>query len=446
MMVSEINGRGAFRKMFPEHYPPMIKNGVDPGEPVYLTPYIEKGDYDTAQKMSLVGPLDGTTIKSYAGFITKDPMNAPVVLWLQGGPGGSSLFGLFVENGPIMVDKNIKLKNKDITWNEKYSMLYIDNPVGTGFSYTQRDAGYAKDEVDVARDLYSCLTQFFQAFYQFQKNPFYATGESYAGKYVPAISYKIHTENPTAKLKINFQGMAIGDGLCDPQTMMGQYASFMYSIGLLDEQQRGYFQAMTDKAVAYINDKQYFEAFKIFDLLLNGDLTPYKPYFYNVTGTSNYYNFLLTEEPEEFEYYGKYLADPSVRKAIHVGNLTYNDGEAVEKHLVNDIMASVKDWIVPLMDNYKVMIYNGQLDIIIAVPLSETFITSIPWKGQMKYRNATRFIWKVDDSDKEVAGYVREVNNFYQVIVRNAGHILPYDQPRAGYDMIQRFIEGRGFH
>ena len=62
----------------------------------------------------------------------------------------------------------------------------------------------------------------------------------------------------------------------------------------------------------------------------------------------------LLQEPEEYNYYGSYLADPAVRKAIHVGNLTYNDGTAVEKHLLNDVMASVKPWIAVVMDNYKV--------------------------------------------------------------------------------------------
>ena len=62
----------------------------------------------------------------------------------------------------------------------------------------------------------------------------------------------------------------------------------------------------------------------------------------------------LRQEPEEYGYYGNYLADPSVRLAIHVGNLTYNDGTPVEKHLLNDIMASVKPWIAVLLDNYKV--------------------------------------------------------------------------------------------
>lgn len=46
--------------------------------------------------------------------------------------------------------------------------------------------------------------------------------QSYAGKYVPAISYYIHKNNPTAKVKINFKGMAIGDGLCDPEVVCVQ--------------------------------------------------------------------------------------------------------------------------------------------------------------------------------------------------------------------------------
>ena len=64
--------------------------------------------------------------------------------------------------------------------------------------------------------------------------------------------------------------------------------------------------------------------------------------------------FSVYKEPADFDYYGTYLANPAIRKAIHVGNLTYNSGDAVEKHLLNDVMDTVKPWIGPLMDNYKV--------------------------------------------------------------------------------------------
>jgi hypothetical protein len=61
------------------------------------------------------------------------------------------------------------------------------------------------------------------------------------------------------------------------------------------------------------------------------------------------------------------------------------------------------------------MIYNGQLDIIIAVPLTEAWILTVPWSGQDDYMKAKRFVWKVDPKDLEVAGWVRQVKNFYQV-------------------------------
>ena len=55
--------------------------------------------------------------------------DAPLMLWLQGGPGGSSLFGLFNENGPLVVDSSGKVSLRKINWNTDYNMLYIDNPV-----------------------------------------------------------------------------------------------------------------------------------------------------------------------------------------------------------------------------------------------------------------------------------------------------------------------------
>ncbi|XP_064617253.1 probable serine carboxypeptidase CPVL isoform X2 [Liolophura sinensis] len=455
-MITE--GRNAFRAMFPEKFPPMLKNGVDPGKPLFLTPYLEKGQIDLARQLSLVGPLNGTNVKSYSGYLTvnktynsnlffwffpaqKDPMNAPVLLWLQGGPGGSSLFGLFVEHGPFFVDADTNLHPRNITWNSKYSMLYIDNPAGTGFSFTDNDAGYATNEEEVGRDLYSALTQFFQIYNEYQANDFYVTGESYAGKYVPAISYTIHMNNPGAKVKINLKGLAIGDGLIDPVTMIPKYADFMYNIGVLDESERDYFQNGTDQTVALINQGKWLDAFKVLQSLIFSD----NDFFYLHSGYRDRYNFLRSQEPADYGYYGNLLAKPEVRKAIHVGDLPYNAGDKVEMHLLTDFLQSTKPWLAVLMDNYKVMIYNGQLDIIIAIPLTEAFLPTVQWSGQQQYLKAKKTVWKINKSDTEVAGFVRQVGDFYQVIVRGAGHILPHDQPERGFDMIDRFISGKPF-
>lgn len=61
------------------------------------------------------------------------------------------------------------------------------------------------------------------------------------------------------------------------------------------------------------------------------------------------------------------------------------------------------------------MMYTGQLDIIVAIPLTEAFLMTVPWDGLDDYKTTKRMIWRVNPDDKEVAGYVRQVNNFYQV-------------------------------
>ncbi|XP_004045281.1 probable serine carboxypeptidase CPVL [Gorilla gorilla gorilla] len=434
----------------------------DSGQPLFLTPYIEAGKIQKGRELSLVSPFPGLNMKSYAGFLTVNktynsnlffwffpaqiqPEDAPVVLWLQGGPGGSSMFGLFVEHGPYVVTSNMTLRDRDFPWTTTLSMLYIDNPVGTGFSFTDDTHGYAVNEDDVARDLYSALIQFFQIFPEYKNNDFYVTGESYAGKYVPAIAHLIHSLNPVREVKINLKGIAIGDGYSDPESIIGGYAEFLYQIGLLDEKQKKYFQKQCHECIEHIRKQNWFEAFEILDKLLDGDLTSDPSYFQNVTGCSNYYNFLRCTEPEDQLYYVKFLSLPEVRQAIHVGNQTFNDGTIVEKYLREDTVQSVKPWLTEIMNNYKVLIYNGQLDIIVAAALTERSLMGMDWKGSQEYKKAEKKVWKIFKSDNEVAGYIRQVGDFHQVIIRGGGHILPYDQPLRAFDMINRFIYGKGW-
>uniref|UniRef100_A0A4Q8K3H4 Carboxypeptidase n=1 Tax=Liphistius sp. SGP-2016 TaxID=1905180 RepID=A0A4Q8K3H4_9ARAC len=456
-----VSSRGFYRDAIPDPIP--LPSNVPPevyGDPLFLTPYIEAGQIDKARNLSQVGKLPNSPpLTSYSGFFTvnkqlgsnmffwffpalnKNP-KAPVILWLQGGPGGSSLFGLFVENGPYIINSDLSASLRKYTWAQTFSVLYIDNPVGTGFSFTQSKDGYARNETQVARDLYEALQQFFTVFYEHRGNDFYVTGESYAGKYVPAIAYKIHTEGRAAK--INLKGIAIGDGLCDPETMMG-FGDYLYQVGLIDRVQAAYFNQQRDLIVDNIQKKKWVEAKVLLDKLILGD-GKNPSYFTNTTGFTFHYNYLVTSSPKEFQYYNSFIILPDVRKAVHVGNLTFNDESAVEQALTVDFMQSVKPWVVTLLENYKVLIYNGQLDIIVAYPLTVNFLQSLNWKYADDYKNAPRQIWKVSPTDQEVAGYVHQVKDFYEVIVRNAGHIVPHDQPRVAFDMINRFIRGKPFN
>ncbi|KAK4329124.1 hypothetical protein Pmani_000504 [Petrolisthes manimaculis] len=457
VLVLGTEGRGPFQKMFPTHGNLNLPSGADAGDPLFLTPLLEAGKIQEARALSHV-QLGHRHSHSFSGFFTVNKTfssnlffwffpartgadNAPVVIWLQGGPGGSSLFGLFTEHGPFSVDSKLRLVPRQYAWTKTLNVLYVDNPVGTGFSFTKDNRGYARNQTAVGADLYQALLQFFTLFPELQHNAFYVTGESYAGKYVPALAYTIHKNNPAANLKINLQGLAIGDGLCDPVTMT-DYGDLLYQVGLIDSLDKEYFKNQSDQIVSLINKQQWLQAFTLFDDLLNGDKSGHPSYFTNVTGLTNYYNFLANGEPEDMNYWSKYINQATVRRAIHVGNLTFNDGSVVETNLEEDIMKSVKPWIEELLDNYLVLIYNGQLDIIIGYTLTENFLDTLDWKMAGQFQQSPRYVWKVDG---QVAGYVREVPGFVQILVRNAGHMIPYDQPQWAFDMINRFTAQKSF-
>lgn len=235
---------------FPNFYPKLTKIPItdDPGQPLILTPLIEQNKIKEAQTASEVHFNGFKNLKSYSGYFTvnkpfnsnlffwffpslSNPVSDPVVLWLQGGPGATSLIGLFGENGPFTVKSKKGLKLRKFAWTNAHSVIYIDNPVGTGYSFT--NGGFAQNETQVGADLYNALVQFFTLFPNLQKNEFFVAGESYGGKYVPAIAYTIYKNNPSAKLKINLQGISIGNGLSDPVNQL-KYSDYLYQIGLID--------------------------------------------------------------------------------------------------------------------------------------------------------------------------------------------------------------------
>jgi len=431
---------------------------VDPGQPLFLSQYLPNNP-DLARKLSQVNGIGNYT--SYSGYFTVNStygsnmffwffpsqnkkLDAPVAVWLQGGPGGSSMFGLFTENGPFYVSSDgKKLLPTPFTWNSDFSMIYIDNPVGTGFSFTTDKAGFCTDQICVGDNLYSLITQFFQVFPDYAKNDFYITGESYAGKYIPSFAYKIYQMNQHTSTKVNLKGIAIGDGAMDPINQFVGYSDLLYYIGLADERERAVIRSYEGRILEGIASGDYVRAFLAFDEFLNGDFFPYPTYFYNITGNNNYFNFLNPVYPNN--PFSDFLNDNAVRAAIHVGTVPYFEGNStVEQYLIHDWMKSVAPILPPLLENYKVLIYNGQVDVILGPSLTEKFLRILPWSGRDAYNAADKKVWKLNDNT--VAGYVRHVKNFYQIIVLAAGHMVPTDQPHAAYDMITKFVFDRPFY
>jgi vitellogenic carboxypeptidase-like protein len=91
--------------------------------------------------------------------------------------------------------------------------------------------------------------------------------------------------------------MAIGDGLCDPISMTN-YGDFLFNIGLVDEMDRDYFKKLAHIQVDFIKKEKWFQAFQVFDSLLNGDLSKHPSYYTNATGFHYYFNYLMADGPK----------------------------------------------------------------------------------------------------------------------------------------------------
>jgi len=443
----------------------------DCGEEVCITDFLLQNDPAGARNASEVFDVFPDGVQSFAGYAAVNTtaknklffwyvpaMNgdkdAPLLIWLQGGPGGSSLFGMFAEMGPFLVEDDGSLTKRPVGWNEKYSMIFIDNPVGAGFSYTDTEDGYCTDtKTQVSAQLYEMMQQFYQVFPEQLTNKLFITGESYAGHYVPGLGHYIFTENnklqtrvggglETDAVVIPLAGVAIGDGWIDPHSHLGAYPDMLFNLGLLDHNERAVVRDYVTRSQHAIEQGDYYGAFTVWDEMINGDIYPYPNYYHNVTGSLDYDNFMNTVEPADLGNYYPFVTAAATRRGIHAGSTPYGGGgNQCEMHLLDDFMVSFKQEVEVLADNMKVLIYSGQLDVIIGAALTEAMMPSLGWSGSERFHRARKSVWRITPQDTDVAGYAKQYDTLTQVVVRGAGHLVPYDQPERALDMLVKWIE-----
>nr|CAH7750803.1 unnamed protein product [Callosobruchus chinensis] len=100
----------------------------------------------------------------------------------------------------------------------------------------------------------------------------------------------------------------------------------------------------------------------------------------------------------------------------------------------------VTPWFIEAANNFRMMLYAGQVDIRVAYPLTQNFLKNVKFNDSEKFHNATRKIWYVDE---DVAGYYKTAGKFTDVLVRSAGHMVPLDQPKVALDLINKFVRNQ---
>ncbi|KAL1803414.1 hypothetical protein ACET3Z_032061 [Daucus carota] len=383
----------------------------------------------------------------YTFYEAKEPNSSlsetPILIWLQGGPGCSSMLGNFYELGPWRVVssqghnvEHLKLEPNLGSWNRLFGLVFIDNPIGTGFSVATTTEEIPRDQHAVGKHLFKAIKAFVALDSLFKTRPIFVTGESYAGKYVPAIGYYILKRN--ARLpkgnQVNLAGVAIGNGLTDPITQVATHAMSAYFSGLINEKQKTRLEEAQDKAIGLIKVGNWSGATNARTKVLN--------LLQNMTGLATLYDFRRLVAYEDY-LVEDYLSSMEVKKALGANaSIAFEVcSDKVGDILHEDVMKSVKYMVEFLVKHTKVLLYQGQFDLRDGVVSTEAWMKKMKWDGIEKFLEADRKVWKVKE---KLAGYVQKWGSLSHAIVSNAGHLVPTDQAVNSQVMIEDWVLDRG--
>ncbi|KAL4588744.1 hypothetical protein LXL04_001639 [Taraxacum kok-saghyz] len=423
---------------------------------------VHRGSHHGLKEADRISRLEGQPnapkINQYSGYITVEPHNGralfyyfvestrgssskPLVLWLNGGPGCSSVGGgLMMELGPFRVNKDGKtLSNNIYAWNKVANILFLESPAGVGFSYSNKTSDYkTSGDKRTAIDSYTFLINWLERFPEYKTRDFYLTGESYAGHYIPQLAELILKSNKnTNHTIINLKGIMIGNAYIDDETQNKGTHDFFWSRSIVsDEVHEGIVKncdfswnaTLSEVCKNYIKQEDGFV----------GNIYPYDIYApLCLNGTSSEKSGF---DPCSEEYIESYLNLPEVQKSLHA-NLTHLPGRWQDCNY--DVFNNWKDQPFTVLPNIqrlmasgiRVWLYSGDTDGAVAVTTTMYAIK--------KLNTTIKTPWHPWYLKQEIGGYVVGYENLTFVTVRGAGHFVPSYQPARAIALFSYFLRGK---
>lgn len=377
-----------------------------------------------------------------------DPKNDPVVLWLNGGPGCSSSIGLLFELGSSRINSTLQVVENPYSWNSNASVIFLDQPVGVGYSYTTQEQ--IRNTAAAAKDVYSFLELFFQKFPEFAQNNFHMAGESYAGHYIPAFGAEIINH---ADRSFNLTSILIGNGLTNPLIQSKYYKPMACGEGghpavlspeTCDQMDRDWpkFESMEKLCYKYPSaatcvPADYFCEKRLFGAYEESGLNPYDIRYPCNDPSGKCY--------EDMEYIDDFLDLPYVKDAVGASNIdiyTSCDSTVFSNFIkTGDEMKPFHTQVAELLNNdIPVLLYAGDKDYICNWLGNHAWANELEYKDMKGFQAASLVPWKTKDG--EVAGEIQNHGIFSFVRVYNAGHMVPYNQPENALDMLNRWLSG----
>ncbi|KAL1198776.1 Serine carboxypeptidase-like 44 [Cardamine amara subsp. amara] len=420
------------------------------------------------------------TFRQYAGYVDvdvkagrslfyyfveaeKQPHTKPLTLWLNGGPGCSSIRGgAFTELGPFYPNGDGRsLRRNSESWNKASNLLFVDSPAGVGWSYSNTTSDYITGDESTAKDMLVFMLRWLEKFPEFKTRNLFLAGESYAGHYIPQLADVILKYNAqrSNRFKFNLKGIAIGNPLLKLDRDIPATYEFFWSHGMI-----------SDELGLTVMNQCDFE-----DYTFSGshNISKSCEAAMSEAGTIitryvNYYDVLLDVcYPSLFEQEMKikkmgthmsfgvdvcmsyeeqwYLTLPEVQKALHANRTqlpyTWSMCNSRLKYNDNDGNTNMLPFLKRIVQsNVPVWVFSGDEDSVIPLLGSRTLVRELAEDLNFK----TTVPYRAWFHKGQVGGWVIEYGNLLTfATVRGAAHMVPYAQPSRALLLFNSFVLGR---
>ncbi|KZT63251.1 alpha/beta-hydrolase [Daedalea quercina L-15889] len=401
---------------------------------------------------------------------------APLLLWLNGNPRCSSSTGLLFELGPCAVaKKGVNVTYNEHSWNTHTNVIFLDQPVDVSFSYA--DEGTSVNMSPVTRkDVYTFLELVLTRFSKYVGTPFDIAAESYGGTYAPNIMLVIHTENKVlvaahalnvaapGLLHINLTLVLLGNGLTDPYIQHASIPDWVCEGPYpgYDDPDGPKCQVLWTKVPTcqrLVKSCYDFNSCLMCILVIlycnsqiMGPLLGYNPYNihkrcdWQKDGDLCYKQMLWIET---------WTNQPSVKRVLGIDptwdfgscNMGVNQAFTMQGNGAHNSAVLLPDLIE---DGVRLLIYAGNADM---MNIDEGYMQGNKWWVeqfdtcfQKEFTVKKAAPWVTTEMGTLVGtvhsagGGNETASNITFVTVHEAGHMVPYDQPKAGLDLMMRWL------
>nr|XP_010320338.1 serine carboxypeptidase-like 17 isoform X2 [Solanum lycopersicum] len=384
------------------------------------------------------------------------------------GVGCSSVIAIVDEIGPIRFVEQVyngsmpSFELNPHAWTKIANVIFLDQPVNTGFSYATNSAAYKYTDVQACEYVYEFLRKWLNDHPQFISNPFYVSGNSYSGMIIPIITQLISNGNIAGKEPlVNLQGYLIGNAVTISPQDEKYHIVFCHGMGLISDELykslekncRGEYTNINPKNTGCAND---FRNFKQLVKNINVEHV-LKPFCTNDDDPKDVYQMtserrllddkLISLQREDkcdsdWRKHLRYWAnDPQVQEALHVRKGIIESWIKCRRDISegshHNYTLTVHN-VVPYHANlstkgYRSLIYSGDHDYMVPFQDTQTWIKSLNYSIDDDWRQ-----WNVNN---QVAGYTRSYSNkMTYATVKGAGHTACMDKPEECFVMFKRWI------